>query len=71
MGDHPRRIDVWEYVIYDRVLKSRTVFNVWGFPVVEYYYDKEVVGERVVEFLNDSVVAVEERNGVKNVRQSR
>jgi hypothetical protein len=59
-GDNPQRIDVWGYLIYERVMKTRTVVNGWGLPVVEAYFEKEVVGEKNIEFLNDAVVAVEE-----------
>lgn len=59
-GDNPQRIDVWGYLIYERVMKTRTVVNGWGLPVVETYFEKEVVGEKNIEFLNDAVVAVEE-----------
>ncbi|MCS7064409.1 MAG: hypothetical protein NZM04_10320 [Methylacidiphilales bacterium] len=67
-GEDPKRIDVWVYVIYERVLKTRTVLNPYGIPVIETYYEKEAVGERIVEFVNNAVVAVEEHRDVKRWR---
>ncbi len=65
VGENPRRIDVWGYLIYEQVLKTRTVLNAWGMPVVESYYEKEVVGEKNIEFLNDAVIAMEEHKNLK------
>jgi len=64
------RIDIYEYVTYDRVPHTTTSFDPWGYPVQTTVWIKVESGRVTISFKDGVISSVEESEGVDFAAES-